>query len=156
MWDPRWAPPLGFYYRGEQFLINHYWCSNLPILLPMTRQQLSFTIEVGTKNKKQRRSRGETNCEIEREDDWLLCTVEETEAFEWKHKKGKNLKNHLLFAQAMMIPTTGHSTLVVHSLHLGGYVIHLPICPANLAIYGSRSVVLYKKRLAKLASFGAF
>ncbi len=55
-----------------------------------------------------------------------------------------------------MIPTTGHSTLVVHSLHLGGDAIHLPIRPANLAICGSRLVVLCKKRLAKLASFGAF
>ncbi len=43
------APPLGSYYRGEQFLINHYWWPNVPILLPMTHQQPSFTIEVGTK-----------------------------------------------------------------------------------------------------------
>jgi hypothetical protein len=52
MWDPRRAPPLGSYYRGEQFLINHYWWPNVLILLPMTHQQPSFTIEVGTKNRK--------------------------------------------------------------------------------------------------------
>jgi hypothetical protein len=55
----------------------------------MTHQQPSFTIQVGTKSRNARMSRGETNCENEREDGWLLCTVEETEAFEGKHKKNK-------------------------------------------------------------------